>query len=389
MRVWDQVATAEAFDAANAFEQYAGISLTKWLIIGFAIYTQFLRYGSLNSEDYVVVPAAFFTATPIEREAWEAVVAHSAATLDELRARVLEEEAQMGSSVYRCQTFEQTPLLRLPGESAALVPLAVDSFERHVTEGIFWLLSDAAMDAGKPREHFTSAFGQVFEDWVQRAFERAIPDVGVSRVYRAQSYRTRYGESESTDVVLDYEPDAVFVEVVAKRAQSATLTRGDYATFSRDLEAGVLKKARQLDRTIKDFRAGALVLGTMESARISTIFPVVLAIEGFPAMPPMPQIIAREIATRGLLEGLPPVALLGAEELAAIEAFMEQGTSFVELLRRWKIESGFEALPFANFVDLSPDLAARATRRSKHQDACWRELTSAIRGGLFDQASSD
>ena len=119
-----------------------------------------------------------------------------------------------------------------------------------MTEGIFWVLSDAAMAEGKPREHFTGAFGQVFEEWVQRTFERAIPTVGVKRVHRARPYQSRQGNVDSTDVVLDYEPEAVFIEVVSKRQQSATLTRGDYAAFSSDLEAGVLKKAKQLDRNI-------------------------------------------------------------------------------------------------------------------------------------------
>lgn len=187
-------------------------------------------------------------------------------------------------------------------------------------------------------------------------------------------------------MVLDYEPEAVFIEVVSKRQQTATLTRGDYAAFSSDLEAGVLKKAKQLDRNITDFRSGTLVLDTMDRARITTIFPVILAIEGFPSMPPMPQIIAREIGRRGLLTGLPPVALLGAEELAAIEALMEQGANFAELMRRWKVESGFDALPFANFIDLTPDLRSKATRRSRYQDDCWGELMGSIRHGLFHPA---
>lgn len=385
-RTWDEVATAEAFDAAAAFEHYTGISLQRWLMVGFAIYTQFLGYGSFRSEDYLVVPRDFFANTPVEQVEWDAVLAQTAVTLDEARAEIITEEARLGPTVYRCQAFEQRPLLQMPGEAKPLVPFAIDSFERHMTEGIFWVLSDAAMAEGKPREHFTGAFGQVFEEWVQRTFERAIPTVGVKRVHRARPYQSRHGNVDSTDVVLDYEPEAVFIEVVSKRQQTATLTRGDYAAFSSDLEAGVLKKAKQLDRNITDFRSGTLVLDTMDRARITTIFPVILAIEGFPSMPPMPQIIAREIGRRGLLTGLPPVALLGAEELAAIEALMEQGANFAELMRRWKVESGFDALPFANFIDLTPDLRSRATRRSRYQDECWGELMGSIRHGLFHPA---
>ena len=175
-RTWDEVATAEAFDAAAAFEHYTGISLQRWLMVGFAIYTQFLGYGSFRSEDYLVVPRDFFAKTPVEQVEWDAVLAQTAVTLDEARAEIITEEARLGPTVYRCQAFEQRPLLQMPGEAKPLVPFAVDSFERHMTEGIFWVLSDAAIAEGKPREHFTGAFGQVFEEWVQRTFERAYPD---------------------------------------------------------------------------------------------------------------------------------------------------------------------------------------------------------------------
>jgi hypothetical protein len=217
---WDEVATAEAFDAAAAFEHHTGISLQRWLMVGFAIYTQFLSYGSFLSENYLIVPRDFFANTPVEQVEWDAVLAQTAVTLDEARTEIIAEEARLGPTFYRCQAFEQRPLLQMPGEAEPLVPFAVDSFERHMTEGIFWVLSDAAMAEGKPREHFTGAFGQVFEEWVQQTFERAIPTVGVKRVHRARPYRSHQGNVDSTDVVLDYEPEAVFIEVVSKRQQN-------------------------------------------------------------------------------------------------------------------------------------------------------------------------
>jgi hypothetical protein len=386
VRAWRDVATPEAFDAAAAFERYTGISMSRWLIIGFALYTQFVGYGSFQSEDYLIFPNEFFSRTPIKPSEWEAIISHSGMTLAEARRRIQEEERKHGPTLYRCQTFEQWPLLQIP-DPERFVPLAVDSFERRITEGMFWILSDGAIAEGRPREHFTSAFGRVFEDWVQRAFERALPAVGIQRVFRPKRYPLHRGLAESTDVVLDYEPSAVFVEVVSKRPQSATLTRGDYQAFKSDLEAGVLRKARQLDRDIRDFWRRRFELGTMDPARITRIFPVILSIEGFPSMPPIPGIIAQEISKRRLLRGLPPVALLGGEELAVIEAFMEQGVTFLEILSNWRLNPQMASLPCANFLDLSPPLKAKIDRRAHHTDQCWREFVDLIHRDLFGRGA--
>jgi hypothetical protein len=385
VRAWDEVATPEAFDAAAAFEAFTGITIQRWVSTGFAFYSLFLRYGNFSSEDFFVAPSTAFAETSLQAAEYDALLALTAVTLDECRQRILDEQERLGPTTYRCQSFEERPLLRVAGDPESVIPLAVDSFERRITEGIFWILSDGAMDKGLPREHFSGAFGQVFEEWVQRAFERVLPTVGVTRVHRAKPYAGHHGPADSSDVILDYGTDAVFVEVVAKRPQVATLTRGDYAAFEKDLDAGVLKKAKQLDRNVAEFRSKHLVVGDMNPNQINQIFPVILSIEGFPSMPPISQVIAKRISDHGWLLDLPPVALLGAEELAAIEAFMEQGVSFLDLLRGWKIESEYPALPFANYVDLSSDLKSKVHHRARYQGESWDELVGLIRGGLFNR----
>jgi len=383
VRTWDQVATPEAFDAAAAFEKFVGIGIPRWLAVGFAFYSLFLRYGNFQSEDFFVIPEVGFAETSLQSAEWDAFLQLTAVTLDDCRERILREENRFGPTIYRCQSFEERPLLQVPGDRVLVFPLALDSLERHFTEGIFWILSDAAMDRGLPREHFSGAFGQVFEEWVQRAFERALPAVGVKRVHRAKQYARDHEQVDSSDVIIDYEPDAVFVEVVAKRPQAATLTRGDYAAFEQDLQAGVLKKAKQLDRNIADFRSGHLVVGDMDPSRIKRIFPVILSIEGFPSMPPIPKVITERIEAEGWLHDLPPVSLLSAEELDAIEAFMEQGVAFLDLLRGWKIDSGFGGFPFSNYVDMSPNLKSKLNHRARYQGERWNDLVGMFRGRLF------
>lgn len=388
-RIWHEVPTPETFEADTAFMRYTGLSIERWLTLGFGLFSQFLGYGRSLSDDFRIDAPHYFANTTVKSNEWKSLFAQTAATLDELQAEIVAEEEALGPTVYRCQAFEKRPLLRFVDQPQMVIPIALDSYERRITEGIFWILSDGAIGEGLAREHFTGAFGQVFEEWVQRAFERAIPAVGTPRVHRAKPYKGSGGtEVDSTDVVVDYEPAAVFVEIVAKRPATATLTRGDRDAFRADLEAGVLKKAKQLDRNVRDFREGRLVLGDMDAARITQIFPVILSVEGFPFMPPISQIIHREIAENGWLQGLPPVALLSGEDLAAIEALMEQGVTFIELLSRWRLTPEVSALAFANFYDMSEDIRSQPERRSAHQEVCWQELIGTIRGGLFGQAEA-
>lgn len=390
VRIWGEVATAEQFEAGAAFKRYTGLTIERWLAVAFGIYAQFLGYGRFTTDDFGIDATRYFANTNVSEAEAQTMIEQSARTLHELRKEIRAEEEKFGPTVYRCQAFEQHPLLRIPDRESTVIPIAVDAYQRHVLQGIFWILSDGAINEGFAREHFTSAFGSVFEEWVQRTYERALPAVGTPRVYRARQYKRGKNAVDSTDVVLDYSPDsAVFVEVVAKRPQSATVTRGDIGAFTFDLEAGVMKKAKQLDHNIKDFRDGRLVLGEMKPAQISRIYPVIVAVEGFPDLPPIPQRIERELAARDLLRDLPPLALLSGEELVAVEALMEHGFSFAVLLQRWKLNPNTAALPFANFYDLTDDLHAPEIQRAAHQDQVWAELVGFFHGNLFAPAQQD
>ena len=67
----------------------------------------------------------------------------------------------------------------------------------------------------------------------------------------------------SSDAVVSEADDILFFEVVAKRMSFVdSVIRLDEKAIGRDLEAGVVKKARQLHRNIEDYRSGALFQGS-------------------------------------------------------------------------------------------------------------------------------
>ena len=389
VRIWDEVATPEAFDAAAAFRRYTQLSMSEWLAVGFGVYTRFLHYGKGTSEDFALQPEQWFARSRLQEEQWRPWLAHNAASVDELRDALREEEHRYGPTQYRCQTFESRPLLWMPDGS--VVPIALDSLERRATEGMFYELADGAQAEGRQREHFTSPFGAVFEEFVCRAWERILPAVGVTRVHRARPYEAlrdgRRATVDSTDAILDAGSSVVFCEVVARRPRVATLTRGTWESFQQDLETGVLKKTRQLDLNIADYRRGALELDGLRFEGGQSIWPMLVMVEGFPTMPPVPGVIAAAITERGLLANLPPLAILSAEDLGHLEALVEAGFSVAEVLRLWKGDPEMAVIPFQNFVDSTDDPRRRDAQQARFYTTAWNELTDSMLKELFGQDS--
>lgn len=375
VRTWPDVATPEAFDAASAFERYTGISMRDWLSVGFAVFVRFFNYGGGSSEDYFLDPAHWFSESAVGEDIWGAFLERNVQSLEGCRAALAREEETYGPTMYRSQTFERCPLLAMP--DGRIFPLALDALQRRATEGMFFELANGAMAEGLRREHFTSPFGKVFEEFVQRAFERMLPSIGTPRVHRPKVYERGREEVESSDAVLDLVSDVAFVEVVARRPQVATLTRGDFDTFQKDLESGVMRKASQLHRCIADYRGAVLDFGDLHYTPGQGIWPVLVMVEGFPTMPPIPALLENEFAQRGLLANLPPLAILSAEDVALIEALLPRGFALLELLRAWRAE-GMRDLPFQNFLDsLEDDRVRGATRAPFYTDA-WNELVELI-----------
>jgi len=386
IRTWEQVATPEAFEAGKAFRRYTGIGLQDWLTVGFGLYIRFLNYGQGPSDDqssddeYYLQPSAWFSKSAIGEDLWRPFLGRNAQTLAECRDALAAEDTQYGPTLYRCQTFEQRPLLDFG--DGRFTPLALDSLERRATEGMFFELADGSQKAGLPREHFTAPFGAVFEEFIQRAFERMLPPLGTSRVHRPQTYIRKGLKVESPDAALDLGDAVAFVEVTARRPQVATLTRGDFTTFQDDLEKGVLRKAKQLSLNIDAYRTGTLAFAVLRYVDGQEIWPLLITVEGFPTMPPIPQVIAKAVNDQDWPKGVPPPGILGADDVAILESLLEAGFSLLELLRGWNAEE-MRDLPFQNYIYATEDDRLRSANRASFYEDAWNELMDRILNQVF------
>jgi hypothetical protein len=162
-------------------------------------------------------------------------------------------------------------------------------------------------------------------------------------------YGTRQNPRDSSDVIVAYERNPVFIEVVSGPLQAATTTRGDIGTFRADLQRLVLGKAKQLNRCIDDFLANDLKVDGADPATTNRIWPVIVTSHSFPHAETVMDAVREGLREEGCLrqDKVDQLAIVSAEDLFFCEGHMQQGRTLLSLIRSWK--SGPRAnLPFKN-----------------------------------------
>jgi hypothetical protein len=133
----------------------------------------------------------------------------------------------------------------------------------------------------------------------------------------------------------------MFVEVVSGPLRAATITQGDLCSAKADAERLVIKKTKQLDRSINDFLTGILDLPGIDPITTSQVWPVIVTSHEIPHMELIIADLEQWIREKEYL--------ISAEELFFCEGAMQKGKSLLALTRGWK--SGPAAhLPFKNYL---------------------------------------
>lgn len=342
--LWPAQTSNEHSAAAEAFRQTTSITIEDYFAVGTAVFSRLLARVRDNSLPGVE-PAKYFSKSLLAPRVWEAFFAQTSRRPADLRSELLAEDQQYGPTTYGSLTFERFPLVE--AEPGIYMPVSMYSFQRRLTQGVFHILSEAAVAHGLDRRHYASAFGIPFQQSVEATFHRALP---AESLVCDVAYGPRTHRRHSSDVILTDALNPVFVEVVSGPLQASTSTRGDLAAFESDLRRLVLEKSKQLDRCINDFFDGSLDLG-IDRDLVSHAWPVLLTSHTIPHAPTITPFIETAVRSAGYLTGprVGGLAIVSAEDLFFCEAFMEQGKSFLALTRGWKTGSKSD-YPFRNHL---------------------------------------
>ncbi len=348
--IWPQLKNKPARAVEAAFVRRAGMPIADYFTVGAAVLARFLIRGANEDSLPGIEPARAFAQATMARETWEAFFTLTGRDVDALRDELLAEAKQYGEGTYGSLTFERFPLVEI--EPDLFVPLSITSLRRRVSQGVFHILSEAAVADGRDRRYYSSIFGQAFQESVEGTFRRAVEMEGSGTTVTADvPYGPRSQRRDSSDVILEYERNPVFVEVVSGPLQAGTTTRGDLQCFSDDVDRLVVKKTEQLDRSIQDFFNRRLELPAIDPALVAHAWPVLLTSHPFPHTDYVLRAVDSRIREKSFLqqERVGSLAIVSADELFFCEGFMQKGTSFLALIRGWKSGPMANA-PFKNYL---------------------------------------
>lgn len=387
LRLWPQVLQDSKFDPNAVFQTATGLSIEHYFTIGFGVYSRFLEYTASDTEPatFSLHPESYFAKTQLRDEEWQRFLSLVTATPDELSTALDEEDDQYGPTLYRSYTFDRKPLVRL--SEGQVMPTSFGSLQRAVTEGVFWTLANATETEGVSRETFTSPFGKVFERFTQESIQRiAAKEPEPPKVYPDFHYGPKSNRALSSDVNVIYPGDAFFCEVVTGRPNVPTITRGDLRSFWRDVDRLIAGKAKQLSRCLRDFfYFGSLKFDGVGSERLKIVWPVLIMVEEFPLMPPIRIEIDKYLRSKSNWPtGVPRLTVMDADELGALEALVEQGWTFGDVVRRWKREE--PELPLANWLEIRQGHSAG---HSTWHEQTYRRLTELVARMIFGRELPD
>jgi hypothetical protein len=337
--LWPARQDQHSRDAEEAFQRHTGMTISEYFTVGAATMARLaVRRAGQPTLIPAIKPAEYFSQSEVSEQTWRAFFAFSARDLDGLAAELIaEEQTFAATTTYASLTFERFPLAEI--EPGLFAPISMRSLQRKITQGVFHALSEAAKADGHDRRRYVNPFGHVFQQSVEQTLRRGVGFCPEQISITADiPYGSRRRSRDSTDVILGYERNPVFVEVVSGPLQAATITRGDLRTFASDSKRLVVKKAGQLDQNIHAFFAGELQLSGVDPAIVAHAWPVIVTSHPFPHRERIIDAVLACVRREGhLTDGrIGGLSIVSAEELFFCEGFMQQGKSFLALIRGWK-----------------------------------------------------
>lgn len=280
--IWPQLRPDGWAGVEHAFASMTRMSIADYFTIGSTVMARLVNFANSGQGAPMIAPETYFAASHVDPSVPQAFFAFTARDVDELRSELLAEEEKYGPTTYGSLTFERFPLVE--AQPGIFIPTSAASLHRRITEGVFHVLAEAAESEGRDRRHYVSAFGDVFQSLVENAVRRgeAARSENAAPITADVLYGGRSNRRRSSDVILAYERNPVFIEVVSGPLNAATTASGDITTFRADLRRLVIEKAKQLNRCIEDFFAGAFTVEGAEPTTTYRVWPVILTSHPFP-----------------------------------------------------------------------------------------------------------
>jgi hypothetical protein len=348
-------------DLDAVFSAAVGVPISEYLDICLGFLFNLIRYrGSADlmpdRKDFILLhPKKWFSSSNVKPEHVVAIV-ESISTTPQRIASTLGQQTSR-EQAHDFLSFKLAPLIGLGDDT--YVPVSYDFIIERLSSGTYWVLFDYLRTQAQPNSHlrWSRYHGLLFERHAQEVANAIVEQHAgeYGPLVADAAYGPPKSQRRTSDAILVSPDHMIIVEVTASRLTARrTVALGMPEAFFDDCEKVVLKKADELASFIRDLVSGKVVLdGTPLLRDNRTIYPVLVALEGFPKIYPIDNYIYSELSTRRTFEGLSvaPLSILAVEDFEYIARYPP--ASVAGLMSAWHADSRFPFISLSEFMSES------------------------------------
>jgi hypothetical protein len=335
-------------DIEAAFRNATSFDIELFLAVGFGIYSFYAPAQDLNADKFVLNSSTFFKKTLVSDEVANKLLEYISISRDQFKEQYSAKYGKDNLGNYFDFTFfRQNPLISMG--DGIYIPVDTRFLIERITSGIYWDIFDSL--SGAEKDKFASYFGILFQKYLEELFCRAYPEskTTAKRVF----YDVMYNGERSSDVMIFYEEQAVFIEIVVGRLRmEQTTITGDFDAFKEDIQTKIVDAAKQIDRVIKDFIIGKLSLPDSSPANIKRYFPVVITVSPLPVFLRTYDEVRSMVSDAGYLTSpnIAELEITNAGEMEMVESLLEAGHTLVRILERKTQDAFYKKIPLWHYL---------------------------------------
>jgi len=261
----------------------------------------------------------------VDRATLDPLISQVSCDLAWLRAH-FDAAGSIGAIMPDALPLQERPLIRMPsrGYCVSMPQLVAERF----TIGVYHTLFNAwRQRTGRPRNRFTTFWGNLLEAYVDSLFEAVYcPSSMLARRLWTDQDLPCTGVKPA-DIMLDCGATLALFEVTHSHLTRKALVCGDFDQIGKDLARVVVAKAKQLGRAIDDFRKGRFTLRGMRPQSFRRFLPIIVVWQSVPLFAPTIEYVRARLVEEAVLQQphILPVQVLTISECEGLLAAVHKG----------------------------------------------------------------
>jgi hypothetical protein len=335
-------------DIPALFQEATGLTLEKYLFLGFSLIVLPMGQnpGAYTEDNWHIKPEHYFSQALVSKDEIELIMREFATDVQTLEALYRNQD----NFEYNFDGLVQHPLVTF--DKQRFFPLSLGLLKDKITLQIYWILFDyiKKKSGDNKLRRYTSFMGACFEEYVFKLLTRIYP-LSSDRLVREITYSSGKSEVKTADNIVINLSSLILIETKVSQLQVyRTGIVGDLEAFRKDIRKIVVEAFTTIQRTKEAFQRGILRKEiSVEPARITNFYPVVVTYGTFILFPLVWKIVEEEIKIIPNYdpELLDRLQIIQADEIEMIEAFLEKsGMTFEALLQKKIADPVYKHLSF-------------------------------------------